>query len=509
MGNLPQIGQPEILPLRVSIPIDLMDHQFQGQPVLPAVEAMEILARVLNKVHPHVGVDHMVDICFDKFLPLDPSSSQLDALVELCRLEDHAWQLRLMTRFKSPKATITRTKVHARLNIRRSAVAPRLWPMDVAAALEGICLSVEPETIYKELVPFGPAFQNIVAPVHVSPDGAMAKIKTPDKNNSSKDKPYLGSPYALDAVMHAACVWAQHFSGIVAFPVAIEARTIVNPVLDDRIYYGRVKPRKVSPENLIFDLAILDEEGGLCELVHGVHMRDVSGGRLKPPKWIIRADAPDPLLRLRKMNVDLTVIEADAVMPFAACVLSPNEKKRFEKQDARRQKSFLAGRLALKRLYRQCHGDEWIPAAHVIETAQISSPLPCWPKTDTATDAGLYCSLSHNQRFAVAVAGSNPVGVDVEGISDKGIESGHIYMDTDEQQLVCESDLGPSDAAMRVWTVKEAAAKTFSLNLAEAWQQVRITLIGRESSRFQMNDITLEAVHVQVDEHLVSLVTRP
>ena len=46
-------------------------------------------------------------------------------------------------------------------------------------------------------------------------------------------------------------------------------------------------PRRTTPELLVFDLALYDLDGGLCERVQGVRMRDVSAGRMKPPGWVL------------------------------------------------------------------------------------------------------------------------------------------------------------------------------------------------------------------------------
>lgn len=506
MGNIPKISQSVIIPVNLPVPDYLADHHFQGQPVLPAVEAMEILARTAKTIHPDVSVDHLSDIRFDRFLPLDPSSGRLDASVELRASESQGWEAALMSRTRTPKAAITRTKVHARLTFRRHDAPQPRWPLDVAAVPEGICLSVDPKSVYKELVPFGPAFRNIVSPIHISPDGAIARIKTPLHKGIAGSGRCLGSPYALDAAMHAACVWSQHYRGVVAFPVAIEERTILSPIQADSIYYGRVKPRNISDDRMIFDIAVLDENGGLCELSSGVQMRDVSGGRLKPPEWILRVDESDPLALLKVKSGGLTIIESDAVAPFAIRTLTSGEKKRFEKQGRMRQKSYLAGRLALKRLYRRCRGEDWSTAADCIETVQCDSPLPCCKSADAVSDANLHCSLSHDRRLAVAVAGSEPVGIDIERIFDNALESAQIYMHPDERQQVLDNALGEEEAAVRIWSIKEAAAKIFGMNLAEAWHQVRVTRIGRESSRFEMDGSTHEAYHAQVDEHVVSLI---
>jgi phosphopantetheinyl transferase (holo-ACP synthase) len=486
-----------------------MDHHFLGQPVLPAVEAMEALARIVLEQHPHVAVDHITDIAFDKFLPMDPCKAYLEAIAELQQIEIGQWRATLITRTKAPKAAITRSKVHARLSFSPLKTPQVHWPLDVTAVPEGICLLVPQEKIYEELVPFGPAFQNIISPIHISPDGVLARIKSPPAVSATGKKYCLGSPYTLDAALHGACVWSQHFKGIVAFPVAIEDRTIINPTIPGQIYFGRVRPALVSEDLLIFDIALLDEHGSLCEMVRGVHMRDVSGGRLRPPDWIIRKDGPDPLGEIKKACLGLTIVETDAIAPFANRALSPLEKERFETIGPRRQKRFLAGRLALKRLYRKCRTESPKLPAQRIETIHNDSALPRCGQADMTADADLHCSLSHDRRFAIAVAHTEPVGIDIEVISDKALKSSGIYMNPHEWQLVQRSELGTREAAVRVWSIKEAATKTFCMDLDEAWQQVRVTHIGEKRSRLKLDSKTLTAHHVQVCEHLISLIVRP
>ena len=473
MGNLPQIGRPATIPIRLSTPGHLMDHHFKGQPVLPAVAAMEVLARTVKELHPHLKVDHLTQIRFDKFLPLDPSQTHLEAVVELQPSGNDECQAVLATRTRAPKAAITRTKLHARVSFTQGRPAPDPWPPDVAAAPEGICQSIPPEKLYAELVPFGPSFQNIESPVYISPDGALTRIKTPEMVWAGYDN-CLGSPFALDAAMHGACVWAQHFRGVVAFPVAIDSRYIIRPALPGRVYYGRVRPQIISDDLMVFDIGVLDAQGSLCEMARGVHMRDVSGGHLQPPPWIIRKDGPDPFKELKKNCRNLTVVELDA---------------------------------ALKRLYRQCRGGDSTTPADLIETVDEKSPLPRCTRTDSAADLDdLHCSASHDRRLAVAVAHAGPVGIDVEEISGRALRCGRIYMHADELRLVRHSDLGARGAALRIWSIKEGAAKALGLNLATAWQSVRVTRIGGRQSRFVVHGRAMTAQHGRVDAHLVSLI---
>jgi phosphopantetheinyl transferase len=503
MGNISQINHPAGIPIQLFTPACMLDHHFQGRPVLPAVEAMEALACTAKQIHPGLAVHCITGMRFDKFLFLDPARDRMDALAELQSSQDNGWlQACLTTRTRAPRAAITRTKIHARLTFSQSSTRPDGWSMDVAAAPEGVCIAVSPERVYEDLVPFGPAYRNIVAPVWISPDGALARIRTPDSTRQT----CLGSPFALDAALHAACVWGQHFQGLVAFPVAIERRTIFRPTLPGEVYYGRVRPCRVLDDALVVDIELRDNRGNLCESVLGVQMRDVSGGRLRPPPWILRNAALEPLSEIGEQCLGLAVVELDAVAPFADRALTLLEKERFEKMGPRRRKSYLAARLALKRLFRRCRDQGFSVPAQAIETVCKNAPLPLCSALDGAAGPDLQCSVSHDRRLAVAVAHTGKVGVDVEEVTYKTLKSKNIYMNEDEMKLVRRSFLKDQEAALRVWSIKEAAAKRFGINLAQAWHFVSVTDLGDRQSCFAMGGRKRTAHHAMLDSHLVTLV---
>ena len=491
--------------MALDTPGHLMDHHFQGQPVLPAVEAMEALACVAKETYPHIRLDHLSHIHFEKFLFMEPGVDHLDAIAEFQTAEDGSLHATLLTRTKAPKAAFTRTKTHVRLTFEKRTSPPKSWRIDFTAALEGICTVVAPQKIYKDLVPFGPTFRNIRSPLVISPDGALAQIKTPpQQQHAPNGQGLLGSGYALDAAFHAACVWAQHYCGIVAFPVAMERRTIINPTGPAKHYVGRVIAKTIVDERLLFDLLLLDEDGLVCEVAEGIHMRDVSGGRLEPPGWIRHAGHHDPLELLKNACRDMAIIELDAVAGFAPQALTPLEMEKYHKMGPRRCKSFLAGRMALKRLHRRCMANDWATPANRIETVRQDSPLPFIDVTDSSKEH--HCSLSHDRRFAVAAVASRAVGVDVEVISPKALNAGRIYMSTAEYNLVQQSSMDDTAAAVRIWSIKEAAAKATGINLADAWRQVQVTEVGENRSCITINGRTTTAQHATIDEHLFTLV---
>ena len=99
--------------------------------------------------------------------------------------------------------------------------------------------------VYRELVIFGEAYQNIVGDLSVSPEGVHAIISGGDYE---ADEDFLGSPFPLDAALHAACVWVQRFAGIVCFPVGFEKRIIHQKTKKGENYSGCVVPVSVTNE---------------------------------------------------------------------------------------------------------------------------------------------------------------------------------------------------------------------------------------------------------------------
>jgi hypothetical protein len=47
-----------------------------------------------------------------------------------------------------------------------------------------------------------------------------------------------------------------------------------------------VKLLSRSRDELLFDLYIYEDQGLVYERVSGLRMRDVSGGKIRPPEWI-------------------------------------------------------------------------------------------------------------------------------------------------------------------------------------------------------------------------------
>jgi len=509
MDGFPQVIESAQVPIEIPIRPYLLDHCFNDQAVLPGVEAMAALAQAVRQFRPATDVTSMSGITFDKFLHLDPGSGHVAAFGDISVYANGDVQAVLATKARTKHAAMTRVKHHAALIVPRQADPPPELPLDLACAPEGVGFPVGNQNIYPDLVAFGPFYRN-VAGLHLTPGGAVAEIRTPvaeDAGPPAAD--LLGSPFALDAAFHVACVWGQRFAGIVAFPVAVDRRRIYAPTLPAETYFVHLLPVQTDSALLVFDLRIYDCEGSLREACFGVRMRDVSGGRMIPQEWIRTGAQATAVDRIIGACQAAAVIELAALAPFAERALSEPERLRLAGMGSRRKKSYLAARVACKRVARQLSDNDARTAAGDITT--VCPDRPERPRCPASNGRCVFsCSVSHDDRFAVAVAADRRVGVDVEQASARLLKSRSLYMSEPEQALARGSQLGEIEAAVRIWSIKEAVAKALDISLAAAWNRVEVCTVDSFESLFTVDgQDAWSAVHEMVEEHVFTIVDRP
>jgi len=287
MGNFSTLGQGQIERQALNIRIHpcWRDHRFQDRAVLPAVEAMQLLADRVRRVRPVMFATRMGSARFEKFLELPESDQSVEALCDLTLLAKGGMRAALLTRSRARAAKLSRLKTHAQVDFLPVADGPPPEPPlpDQGHFAEEPCFSVDPHRLYSDLVPFGPAYHNIYRTLILNAQGARAGIRAPEIPSGC-----LGSPFVLDAAFHAACAWGQRFADVVAFPVGMDERFVLRPTQAGEAYTAHILPVREDREGLLFDIRITDADNLLFEVLRGVRMRDVSGGRLKPPDWIRR-----------------------------------------------------------------------------------------------------------------------------------------------------------------------------------------------------------------------------
>ncbi|WP_054702592.1 polyketide synthase dehydratase domain-containing protein, partial [Desulfosarcina cetonica] len=205
MGDLPRITATATQALTLGVQSSWPDHHFQGRPVLPAVEAMQILAARMRADRPTLDVHTISNARFPKFLAIAPDRDSVETRCETTDQEDGGVQTALTSNVTVGAARIRRSVTHAELCFGGTVAPLPPMPLDLLAAMEGICTNVDPEVIYRELVPFGPRFRSICRPLVISADGALARVRAPAHADAYPGP--LGSGFPLDGAFHAACVW--------------------------------------------------------------------------------------------------------------------------------------------------------------------------------------------------------------------------------------------------------------------------------------------------------------
>ena len=114
------------LPLEIPLHAYLFDHRFEGRAVLPAVEAMHLLAVSTRSELPDAPLECMREGAFDKFLYLEDLADST-ATTALNEIEDDPGggvRAKLLTRNRSKAAGITRLKEHVRITFDKSLHQP-------------------------------------------------------------------------------------------------------------------------------------------------------------------------------------------------------------------------------------------------------------------------------------------------------------------------------------------------------------------------------------------------
>ncbi|MBP7232607.1 MAG: polyketide synthase dehydratase domain-containing protein [Syntrophaceae bacterium] len=254
----------------------------EGKAVLPAVEALAFLALSIKSQYPHAFLNHQLHASFSRLLVIPPKGKTLDTQVEMDE-DPSGINAALLTSINIQNTGIRRNLEHTRVTFSQNMLLPKPgMSFQDASKLDGNCIQVSAASIYRDLIPFGTSYQNIIGDLSVSPQGALAHIS----GGTTANNILLGSPFVLDATMHATCVWGQRFVDTVLFPVGFNERILYKLTHQQATYLVRIVPVNLLCKPLIFNAWIFDQQEELCEQICGLQMQDIFGGRIKPPAWI-------------------------------------------------------------------------------------------------------------------------------------------------------------------------------------------------------------------------------
>jgi len=317
MENLSEPVEKISVPLTIPVQAYLRDHRIGGRAVLPAVEALQIAARA-GPAAGDFDPRRQERALFRHPLVIGDSAVDIRMVHEQERYADGRCLSRLTTLLSGRRMRFTRSVEHlsvwftsADQEARREtggeegsnfpSASARIRgtsfgsgedsgqgvdfttdPADLTPPA-GVVFRVSAERLYEELVPFGPAYRNIRGDLLLAETGVSATVYGGDFPEAVGR---LGSPFPLDAAMHAACVWGQRYRNRVVFPVGFDRREIFSPARPRENYLCRIHPLPDEKTFLRFNILICGPDRKPVEAVHGLAMKEIFAEKTAPPVWI-------------------------------------------------------------------------------------------------------------------------------------------------------------------------------------------------------------------------------
>ncbi len=241
----------------------LHDHAVDGRIILPAVVALEWLARIVAGQYPDCRVTTMEAVRFPRFAELLPDRDRMECVVELAPLAGGRVLAQLCTRKRLGR--MTRLLEHARAVFGGEPAPP--VPVPRPSAVDNTLAAAG---VYRDRVPFGPRLHSLIGTLALGPDQARGRVRALTHGRAG----LLGSPFPLDGAMHAACVLGQELVDHIPFPVGCARRVIHRATQPGHEYDVHVRLTGREGSELCFDLALFAGDGNL-ETVTGLIMRDV------------------------------------------------------------------------------------------------------------------------------------------------------------------------------------------------------------------------------------------
>jgi phosphopantetheinyl transferase len=338
---------------------------------------------------------------------------------------------------------------------------------DVEPLVDGERDTLTAEQMYSDRWMFhGPEFQGIADVGVVGKDAIRGVLRTPAAKGALLDN--AGQLFGY-WVMRT----ADHDR--LAMPVRIDAVRFFgpHPPAGQRLNCT-VRIKKFEDREVVADLS-LDRDGRMWTKIEGWEDRRFdTDDRL----WSVMLFPEKNLLAEPQAGGYVLLHDRYRSAPtrdqLARRFLGEAERAQYEGQGPRKQRAWLAGRIAAKDavrdlLWREGHGPLF-PVEVVIETAEGGRPRVRAPSTREVK-----VSIAHKDELAVAIASvEGDVGVDVERIEPRPAGFAELAFTDDEVKMI---GAGPDkdEWVTRFWVAKEAAAKAAGTGFEGDPKRFRVT----------------------------------
>lgn len=479
--------------LRLDQDLFLADHAFvhapgvkeaeESFPVLPLTGGLELMAETAACLAPGLGLLGIDDVTARRWIAVADGGA-LDLRIDGTVVQRDANDTRIKVAVHAGGDTVPAAEATVRFGSHYGIAAPASAPGP--ATVPAAPTRLDAMRLYEERHLFhGPRFQGLHGGVDVWPEGARAQVRILSAHDwfaSSTRPQLLCDPAALDTVGQLLAVWSMQ-QGMAAFPIGLERLDLVGPTPAPGTLVPlalRITGRQLKMVSA--DVDIGDGAGGTWLRIVGWKSwqfnwspRLVAFQRM-PAKTLLSEALALPGVRagLVCQRIGTQALANFDPALLARYYLCAAELRDFRAKDKlpQRQLEWLLGRVAAKDAARAWHAQsragalDLHPAAFAIENDAAGQPrVAAWP----AGGAVPCISIAHSAGQALALAGTDPVGIDLERIAGRDAHCVAAFTSATERQQLDVHDGAARDAWItRLWCAKEAFGKRLGCGVADS-----------------------------------------
>ena len=471
-------------------------------PVMPITMTLEAMAEVASLLaESNMQVTAFEEIHANKWVALEDTEREKMTIYAEVILDDPESQMRWVY----CEVYVGDAESPATTGVVRFGVMPVVTvELDFAGMSNMQAYDLTPEEAYRSGYLFhGPIYQGIQEVTTIFDEGIVGKIAVAPKDRlfrSTANPILLVDPVFLDVIGQLFGLWAIPQKKYI-FPLYIEKIEIYEPTPP----VGSVLPVWVKVTDMKFhtvsaDMEIQDEEGNVWMRVKCWQdwifrwPPHYYGIRRRPKKYLLSSPLP---IAVADENVAIFALEDIEKLPgadiefLARAYLTMEEYARYRQFAGKpRAIEWLMGRLVAKdavRAFHARHGaDEYLhPASFALEADDSGKPYVAGIEGET-----IQVSLAHKDRYAIAVASTFPVGIDLEKMEPRQKGFAQMILNEEEKPFLQDlsEKLGEDVALTLLFSAKEAASKAIGTGLRPSPKAFQIVRLADQRLWVQVQD---------------------
>ena len=487
-------------------------------PVMPITMTLEAMAEVASLLAEGMEVTAFEEIHAHKWVALEDKAQEKITIRAEVIHEDPEQQLRWVY----CEVVVGDAEKPATTGVVRFGVTPIVTvEVDFSELHNPQAYDLTPQEAYRSGYLFhGPIYQGIKEVTAIMDEGIVGEIEIASKAHlfaSTANPVLLVDPVFLDVIGQLFGLWAIPQKKYI-FPLYIEKIEIYGPTppVGSRVPVW-IKTTEMKFHTVSADMEIQDGHGGVWMRVKCWQdwifrwPPHYYGIRRRPKKYLLSTT-----LQLHSITDELAIFALEDIeklpgadIEFLARAYLTLEEYAYYQTLAGKPRAieWLMGRLVAKDAARAFHArkgaPEYLhPASFSLQTDEHGKPNVVGIEDET-----IHISLAHKDRYAIAVASTFPVGIDLEKMEPRQQGFANMILNEAEKPFlaVLSEKFGEDTALTLMFSAKEAASKAIGTGLRPSPKFFKVLKVEHDTLWVQMQDRTIPVAFFFEDPWIITL----